>query len=199
MGVQYFYAMSLVANETTLSVLVKEATATVHAELEDLLLPKLSSIETFEDYAALLKMFYGFYNPLENSILQYISADILPDIFERRKTILLQHDLAALGQNTNKILHCFSLPSITNPAAAFGAMYVLEGSTLGGRVITKMLLQNNGVPPTALLFFSGYGESTGSKWKSFLQTLNAQVREKDVIAGANATFLHLKSWMQKTL
>lgn len=191
--------MSFVVSESPLSATVKAATAALHAELENLMRPRLSSIKSGEDYAALLKMFFGFYGPLENSIHRHITQDLLPDIHGRQKTSLLQEDLNTLGLDTQQIPICFSLPQINNSAAAFGALYVLEGSTLGGRIITRMLLQNDAVPREALRFFSGYGEATGGKWKTFLQALNSQAQQPETITGANDTFYYLKNWMQKTL
>jgi len=60
------------------------------------------------------------------------------------------------------------LPEIKNTAQAFGALYVIEGSTLGGQIIKKMVQKqlcmegNNG-----LSFFDGYREATSDMWQVF--------------------------------
>ena len=43
---------------------IKKRTKQVHTETEALLIPKLKSIKSKEDYAAIVSMFYGFYKPL---------------------------------------------------------------------------------------------------------------------------------------
>jgi heme oxygenase len=193
--------MPLTISILPVAALVKEATQQYHTEVENLLLPKLSSISTADDYAAILKMFYGYFSPLERCIQQHLTAAYLPDVPERRKAAAILDDLQAIGQSTAHIEHCTMLPQIENTAQAFGAMYVLEGSSLGGKVIAKMLLKNEALSVTedALHFFSGYKEETGSRWKTFLTALNGQTETKEIVASANETFFYLKAWMQHTL
>ena len=181
--------------------MVKDLTKTVHEEVEQLLLPRLTAIQNQDDYAAILKMFYGYFYPLEKIVQSHISPSELPDVTERRQAASIVKDLQAIGHGENQIALCTQLPQIEKTAQAAGALYVLEGSTLGGKVIVKMLRRNKGaaVPENALRFFEGYGEETGNKWKAFLQFLNRQENTNDVVAAANETFLYLKYWMQHTL
>ena len=189
--------MSLTMNSLPLSASVKEATGALHAEVEGILLPRLSSIKTSTDYATILKMFYGFYLPLEKRIdLQLSSAD-LPDLNQRRKAELILDDLSALGESSNNISICHQLPVVNNSAQAFGVLYVLEGSTLGGKVIAKMLLKNSSITEDAVSFFQGYKEDTGNRWKAFLLALNEQDETNTIMQSANDTFFYLKSWMQQ--
>lgn len=197
----YFYRMTLTLNALPLSAMVKDSTKTLHEEVEQLLLPRLMEIRDRDDYAVVLKMFYGFFYPLETKLPLYISETDLLDFSERRKTSSVLLDLQAIDHSIEHLSLCSSLPQIQSKAQAFGVLYVLEGSTLGGKMIAKMLRKNNAsaVPDDALHFFSGYGEDTGNKWKTFLQALNNQAQPADVITAANETFLHLKHWMQHTL
>jgi heme oxygenase len=146
-------------------------------------------------------MFYGYFHPLEIKIQAHIGATQLVDIGERRKAGAILHDLARLSFSDNNIPECLRLPGINSVAEAFGALYVLEGSTLGGKMIAKMLLKKEAlsIPENALTFFTGYGEQTGPKWKSFLAVFNQQEKTSAVVRTANDTFLHLKSWMQHSL
>lgn len=173
----------------------------MHEAVEAVLLPRLTSIQSSRDYAAILAMFYGYFQPLESSIQHYITPTRLPDIRERRTAGAVLHDLAAIGHDDEPLPLCESLPVIENTAQAFGALYVLEGSTLGGKMIAKMLLKNAAlnITPGALSFFSGYKEETGSKWKAFLEALNKQEEPAQVVQAANETFYHLKGWMQQQL
>lgn len=191
--------MPFTANHTHLAGLVKNVTQKEHEEVEAILLPALTSIRTTEDYATILKMFYGYFYPIETSIENFLPLDLLPDLAERRKASTLLEDLHRLGQATDILPICKKLPSISNPAQAFGALYVLEGSTLGGKQIAKMLAKNPAVPEGTTRFFSGYGEQTGSRWKSFVQVFNQQSDGEAVIASANETFYLLKGWMQHAL
>lgn len=186
-------------NALPLANLVKNATQKNHTDVEELLMPKLSSIASADDYAAILKMFYGYFYPVERSIQQHLKESHLSDINERRKADAILQDLGALKMHNQEVALCTKLPSLQNTAGAFGALYVLEGSTLGGKMIARMLTKNPVVPETALHFFSGYKEQTGSKWKSFLEVFNQQPQEGEVVAAANDTFYFLKRWMQHTL
>ncbi|HEU4901607.1 MAG TPA: biliverdin-producing heme oxygenase, partial [Flavisolibacter sp.] len=160
--------MPLTMNAVPLAAMVKDETKTVHEEVEQLLLPHLAAVQTTDDYAAILKMFYGYFQPLEKMIEALVTPAILPDIAERRKASAIVHDLSAIGQDANSLLLSTHLPKIENAAQAMGALYVLEGSTLGGKMIAKMLRKNEALSLSddKLTFFSGYGEETGSKWKT---------------------------------
>jgi heme oxygenase (biliverdin-IX-beta and delta-forming) len=185
----------------SLAQLLKSDTLLQHEATEELLIPKLNSIETVEDYADILKTFYGFYAPLEKIISQYISAGFLQDIGERKNTWLIIDDLLDLGINVFEIKVCHSLPEIENVPQAFGALYVMEGSSLGGRMIQKMLLKNNPglLQPKHLSFFNGYGEATSAKWKSFLEAIEKIEDRSTVISAANETFTLFQNWIKQLL
>lgn len=191
--------MPLAINDLPLAGLVKNATHTVHEEVEGLLLPALTSIHTTEDYAGILKMFYGYFHPLETRIEKQLHEGELPDLHERRKAASILHDLQQIGQPTENLFLCQTLPAINNKAQAFGALYVLEGSTLGGKQIAKMLAKNEAIPEGATRFFSGYGEQTGSRWKAFLEVFNQQPGQEEIMTSATNTFYFLKGWMQHAI
>ena len=179
--------------------LLKKTTFDAHTTTEKTVNPKLNSITTYDDYGRMLKMFYGFFHPLEKIIAQYISKEILYDIDDRRNSNSILTDLKVIGQSTEGLLICSDLPNINSTAGALGAMYVLEGSTLGGRMISKMLMKNNFVRFDAsnLHFFSGYGENTGIKWTEFLSVLEQYENEaNDMVRIANDTFNCLTKWME---
>jgi len=181
---------------------LKKQTATAHADSENMLMPFLNSIRNSDDYARILKMFYGFFAPLENRIAGWVSTGILADIHERRNASLIIEDLKAIGTNTEELPLASQLPEINSIASALGAMYVLEGSTLGGRFIAKMLAKNEALAVSSghLNFFNGYGEQTGDKWKSFITLVNNYPDQvEELIAAANETFRCMGSWMHQTL
>lgn len=183
---------------------LKQQTMHAHQALEDLLVPRLRQINTTADYARLLQTFYGFFSPLESLIEQYLSPQQLPDIKERRKASFLLNDIATLGYRTEHLATAAHLPFITSEAQAWGALYVLEGSTLGGRGITRMLLkQCPHLTLQHLTFFNGYGEATGPMWLRFQEALNGlECTESELVAtveAANDTFLNFKTWIEETL
>ncbi len=180
---------------------VKDSTSALHAGVESLLVPKLQALRSHDGYAAILQMFYGFFSPIEGLIRQQLTGADLPDLDSRRKALVILHDLQALKFSIRGLAVCTQLPPINSRAAAFGAMYVLEGSTLGGKQISKMLLCNEALalPENAVGFFAGYRQFTGEKWKSFLSAFNELEDTATLATSANATFLALKRWMQQTL
>ena len=183
---------------------LKHRTIEAHQELESLLIPKLHVVHTKDEYAQLLATFYGYFAPVEKLIEQFITPNLLPDIKQRRKAVYLLHDLTRLDEVSKSLALSPHLPQIENEAQAWGALYVLEGSTLGGRGITKMLLkQCPQLKVDELSFFNGYGEATGPMWISFQKTLNNLVYTSQelslVVASANNTFLKFKQWIQQSM
>ncbi len=179
---------------------IKAATLNYHQETEKILVGKMRSMRSVSDYAHILQLFYGYFGGLELLIDQYINAQNLPDHNERRKTAALATDLANLGSVLPQKAANTELPQISNALQAFGALYVIEGSTLGGKIISKMVQQHLGINNgKGLSFFDGYGEDTGKKWKGFQQILNSiapsKTEQDEVIAAANNTFEKFRDWM----
>lgn len=185
----------------SLAHLLKSETQVQHQEAERLLYPKIDGISTVKDYSDLLKAFYGFYAPLEKNVQLHIDRLQLEDVHERRISCLIIDDLLVLGENVFEIPVCNNLPKIKNTAEAFGAMYVMEGSTLGGRMIRKMLLKKHEsfLQPQHLNFFNGYGEATSAKWKLFQESLSRQQDTAAVVNAANQTFLLFQNWIKLIL
>lgn len=121
---------------------------------------------------------------------------------ERRKVPLLERDLAltasrlARPQGADVDHIAFDLNSF---GAAWGALYVVEGSTLGGQHILRMLRGSSFVerhalsPEGGLSYFAGYGDRTGNMWRGFLRALGgAETADPDsrdsIIEGARNTF-----------
>ncbi len=169
---------------------LREATKTAHLELERKVIQKLKDIRSNSDYADLLSYFYAYFSRLEQAIEPHITGDILPDYKERRKADRLKNDMADLG-SADTPLPQTETPVITNPLEAMGALYVMEGSVMGGGIIIKMLAEKGGITQ-GISFFSGYGEATREKWTEFtaiLDKLATTPEEKQaVINAANQTF-----------
>ena len=118
----------------------------------------------------------------------------------RRRLALIEQDLRALGINENAIRAidpCAAAACLgDNPDTALGSAYVLEGSTLGGRVITQHLSKASWCPSGGLQYFNPYGDETGSNWQALLRHLATATGDTDrIVAGALRTFEILQDWL----
>src|SRR5690606_25688073 len=93
------------------------------------------------------------------------------------------------------------LPEIINHYQALGALYVIEGSTLGGQIICKMLAQQlDRTDFSQMSFFGGYGDQTENMWQKFKQSLDQPVYipgHDTIIEAANQTFMKFGKWFDK--
>lgn len=181
---------------------IKEATLTNHQQVEKILVGKMKAMRSKQDYINLLHIFYSYFGGLEQKIKPNINQVNLPDHAERRKTDAIAHDLIQLGSAKPAFAYDAGLPVINNELQAFGALYVIEGSTLGGKIISRMIQQHLNINDGAgLSFFNGYGEQTPQMWETFKESLNHKVKtnadETAVIAAANETFSKFKLWIEK--
>lgn len=172
-----------------LSTKIKEATKDGHQQLEKKVILKLKAIRSNGDYADVLKYFYAYFNEVEKAIQPFITADILPDHAERRNSSYLKADIEELGGNINE-LPAVTIPKVGNTLEALGAMYVMEGSIMGGPIIVQMLAKY-GITQ-GVSFFSGYGEATGQMWGKFVAVMNEKAATEEqqlqAINAADETF-----------
>ena len=154
-------------------------------------------------YRHQLARFYGFYQPLEAALASLVDwSQLKLDFDGRRKSHLLAADLDQLGIDAVGTLPmCSVLPPVTSVAAGFGSLYVLEGATLGGQLISRHVKQTLGLDVLdGARFFNCYGERTGMMWKTFRSALVAfavtPAAQDEVVASASATFKTLRYWCQ---
>jgi heme oxygenase len=186
---------------------LKQETAAEHEAIEGAarIMDPALSLAQYQHY---LEQSYGFYAPLE-PVLQQLGAweQLGLAATERVKLPLLEADLAALGSDV-RLLPLAAPPNLQDVAEALGCLYVLEGSTLGGRVISRHVQARLGrdVPRR---FLDGYGPATGARWQTFRGALAAAARTRNVerragdgrsvdariIAGAKATFEAFTAWL----
>ena len=178
---------------------IRQATSRAHEELDAALLPRIKNIHSTGDYIALLTAFYGFFKPVYDSIDTHINVALLPDYATRRKPAHLLKNLDALAPQLSVTNFCQHLPLIHNNASVFGALYVMEGSTLGGLLIKKMIAEQTGLQDEQLSFFAGYGKETRERWNVFVAALNQIAwndnEEQVAIETATLTFTTFKNWL----
>jgi len=153
------------------------------------------------EYLAILARLWGFHQPVEAqlcALLQELEPEL--DLARRAKAGLLQRDLAGFGLPVEALPQC-PWRLRPEPAFAWGVLYVLEGATLGGRVILKRLEASLGLGPTGgAAYYAGYGEETGAMWQRFRARLAAVCEERPhwedrILAGANAAFAQMDAWV----
>lgn len=190
--------------ESSLLVRLRQATSPFHEAVEkhvDVLRPDVASAE----YRDLLGRFYGFYAPLELRMAEVPSLNAAcPDYPKRRKTARLEQDLCELGLSADAVARlprCTELPALATVADALGCLYVTEGATLGGAIISRHVFTVLGITAeTGCAFFTSYGEERGSMWKGLAEILNTISEEPNKLAAiqsACATFQTFDTWLQR--
>ncbi|KLT66816.1 biliverdin-producing heme oxygenase [Pedobacter sp. BMA] len=182
--------------------LLRTETAASHKELESLMYVNeiINNSLSVEQYKKLLTINYIIHQKLENKLANMLDADLASelDMKSRLKLSALEKDLAYWN------IDSLTLPGLNfdlfipekNNAEVLGALYVLEGATLGGNMIKRHILANPNFKDDegGLNYYGVYGEELSAKWKSFVSILNETVSEADYercIASANHTFNNL--------
>jgi len=185
--------MGLVRHPSILHQL-KQRTAAHHRRLESEanILPSLSCLD---EYRKLIVSMFGIYKTLESRLQAVERLSIfLPDVGDRWKAQTLTRDLAVLAVFPEPTLMCTDVVAILSVAEAFGCLYVLEGSTLGGQIISRQLGAKLGLTPeNGGAFFSSYGPRVGQMWKVFSERLELFCSghpecQEEIVQAALATF-----------
>lgn len=147
-------------------------------------------------YVALLAAFHGFIAPWEAALARALPSTLHEAFEARRKSAWLEADLHVLGASLGTRRAAVPVPD--SLPGQIGAWYVVEGSTLGGRIIAPALAAHFGFAPRqGNAYFDAYGADTGSRWRSFRMLAEAEVGPSDIeacVAGARLTFEALDAW-----
>ncbi|UOQ99791.1 biliverdin-producing heme oxygenase [Hymenobacter sp. 5317J-9] len=147
--------------------------------------------------AHFLERMYGFLQPYETALRQHEAAfGPAWELPRRYRAHLILADLQRLADAPKPPL-CPNMPPLHTLPQLLGAMYVLEGSTLGGQVINRQL-ERAGIPLRS--YFAGYGERTGPMWKAFCHLLAeaaAPDNADEIVASAANTFQCLDAWINQ--
>jgi len=193
--------MSSSVSSSTFSQRLKEATSILQQQLEDLPISKaiLKLDVTGEEYLHYLDLMYDVISDVETEIFPLLTDEV-KDLENRRKIQLMNSDFVALDYSKKSN---FKILDGKNHSRGFamGILYVIEGSSLGGRVIYKHIQKQLGLDSIhGAAYFAGYGEDTGSNWKSFMTTLVAYEKKHnnsdEIIEGANYTFQTIKTHLE---
>lgn len=173
---------------------LRERTSESHKNLEQLPISK-SIIDpeiTIKKYALYLSLMHDVVQNIENEIYPILNT-IISDLNERKKGQNILNDLDIAGFKKKQSISPFKNTSEMSVEFALGIMYVVEGSTLGGRFILKNVQDSLGYDEmSGASYFAGYGNKTGSYWKRFLKELTDFEKETnsgdEIINGADYGF-----------
>jgi len=191
----------LASDPSSLLSQLRMATRHDHVRLEQLLgLP-----DSIEEHIARLKNFYGFSAMWEPKALSLLSM-LQPLIEERQKLSMLEADLLRLGLTAAEVGAlplCSQLPLMDDQATALGSMYVMEGSTLGGQIISRHLEGKLGLRDgEGYAYYQSYGAAVGRMWKAFLQMMQHHIEPAEasrLVDAARQTFRCLHQWFSRDL
>ena len=169
---------------------LKESTRHQHEDVEGAV-DVMSKLFSLEDYKAMIAKFRSFYSAYEPTLPYEALKAAGFDYDERRKLPSLDRDAEILGIHEAKQFS--DLPDVSSVARAFGSIYVIEGSTLGGQVISRHLRdQLELTPDNGGAFFASYGPKVGSMWKQFGEAITAfsgdGANDDEIITAAKETF-----------
>jgi heme oxygenase len=162
---------------------LRSATRHHHAQLEEQL--RLGHDFSLAQYHRVLIAFASFLAAWEPRLAQALPAARRPWFRQRCRLQLARQDLAVLGLQDPGPPRTFSL-DLADSAAAWGSLYVMEGSALGGQVIAARLLRSHGIGPCdGAAYFAGRGRATAPMWREFQQLLRQAVHAPAQVASAS--------------
>lgn len=180
---------------------LREATKAVHERLHHV--PAFAALAAGAldraGYRALLARLYGFHAPMEAAMAEALAGRFAPAAWQRAD--LLRADLAALGEGEPTLAR---LPRIRPPARlsdpeAMGCLYVLEGSTLGGRHLARQL--DFVLPPGSTAgrsFLAAGSQPHRIRWADLGAALDAAGTDpaalRAMLAGAADAFARYEAW-----
>lgn len=172
---------------------LRQETATLHQDVQrkiDLLSPQL----TLERYVSILRAFQAFFVPWEIALQTQCPASLTELWKGRGRAALLGQDLTALGASPTPSSRWTTTPDLRDPGLWLGSLYVVEGSTLGGQVISRYLEERfSWQDGQGYRFFQGYGSQTAVRWRAMCAALeSANDKGNQIVAGAHLTFGKLR-------
>jgi heme oxygenase len=183
-------------------VLLRQRTRPLHDQIEAGI-DMQKALASPAAYRAMLEGYLGLYRPFEAAL-----AGAAPEVRglahwpAGARVPLLERDILALGatrEELQRVPDAPGLPDLGEESAMLGALYVVEGSQLGGQMIfrdvqTKLRLD----AATGGAFFAGAGGTTGPRWKEFLAGLEGLTKDAERASeAACAMFHYFGSWLGK--
>jgi len=173
---------------TSLGLVLRTATRSAHHVIDHhpLLAPLVRPDLSLEHYGRVLRTFLWVYTPLQDALTRRIEQ--IGHGFELADRVgWLQEDFASLGLGGELPPDPWQVPAMDSTEKLVGALYVVEGSTLGGQVIARQISASLGLTAQhGARFFNGWGEQTETRWSSFWRYADEICRAADHPAAAVA-------------
>jgi heme oxygenase len=182
------------AHVASLLTQLREATRTEHAQLDHSLDFRPERL-TKQRYLTFLGASLRVLAPLEDALEQVAAyGALVQDLDQRRRQGLLREDLKALGVSGDA-KPCLDVPHVDNVSQAFGVGYVLEGSTLGGVQLARLVRPALSLDADlGLRYVTAHGPATGGMWKRYTSVLDAfgetqdQAQRESTLQAARSAF-----------
>jgi heme oxygenase len=160
---------------------------------------------TRTQYIELLQRLHPLVRGWEKWVERNVPIDLADLVQGRQRSHLIEQDLRALGVNIANDYAKFPAERVPGlrprkirfRASFLGAMYVMEGSTLGGQFVAQHIQTLYGGDVGAYnAYFRGYGEKTSEMWRTFREAMAKLPSEEEanVIAAAKAMFAIFRLW-----
>jgi heme oxygenase len=186
---------------------LKQATRSDHEATESIV-SLMDPALTRADYVAVLQRMYGAVRAWDDWSSAHAPRSLVSLLENRRRSPLIEADLNTLHaeipaphNDTASLAGYLHGDEAERTAAFLGAMYVIEGSTLGGQYIARHVEQTLHLEPgRGDSYFRGYGDQTGSMWRDFKAVLAEvpDVRTALVIQSAKQMFAFFAAHMTDT-
>lgn len=178
---------------------LRAETAPMHKALENNNISKnlMSPEVSLANYAFYLACMAEAIRCFDEQVVPAVDG-IISQLEHRKKLGDIQADLDFLyqrGVERKEPKPFIGFGNNIGPGYALGYFYVIEGSTLGGRVILKQIAPVLKLGPEGTRFFTGYDAETGRFWRSFLQEFSEYVLthnlQEEAIQGAIDGFVEI--------
>ena len=94
------------------------------------------------------------------------------------------------------------VPDFADEEDLLGSMYVVEGSTLGGQLISRIIEDRLKLEDgNGYTFYRSYGPELGMMWREFGRFFNESVAPENIggaVSGAQRTFEGIRQWLGAT-
>jgi heme oxygenase len=165
---------SAICSIEQIQVCLRDSTRASHRAIDHhpLLAPLVKPTLTLDHYKYVLTVMNWMHlhlsERLAEAMLKYIPTS---QFFPSDRLNWLAKDLEWLDMDMTPAPKCIMAgfkPDFASAEALVGALYVIEGSTLGGQFIAQQLANSIQVyPGKGASFFHGHGADTGSRWNDF--------------------------------
>lgn len=182
---------------------LKELTQPFHTSIENnpYAVKLANGSITHEEYNRFLHKMQAFVLPMEERFVGFeIEFEkIGVTLRERLRRYDLQNDIKALEMPKPGDIAAPDVPKLDSFARALGALYVMEGSTMGGKIIASRI--NQGLlgenPPMDYIY--PYKENTMPMFQAMCKSIETFEHnggnQEEAIIGACETYLKLEKWL----